>query len=318
MQRFFHIPLYLSIVLLAACQHDIVQNQPINDELDQQIAYVPGKSIVKVSEELSQNIGSGDAILEIFPGAKVSRTFSHGGKYEARMRRAGLHLWYDVEYDESIPLTRASESLNQIEGVEFVENQPVKKLHAATDLFNDPYLKKQWHYDNVGNPISGLQEGCDINVLPAWEKGIKGKDNVIVAVIDGGVDINHEDLKDNLWKGYDEKGHVIHGYDFVYNSYIIDADDHGTHVAGTIAAVNNNGIGVSGIAGGDAALGIKGAQIMSCQVFSGTKGGSEHNALHRAIRKLLTILITAGILIEIIDCLLNYSRSIFNVWILLF
>ena len=256
-----------------------MQNQQINDELDQQSSYVPGKTIVKVNEELSQLIESGDDVLEIFPGARVSRAFSHGGKYEERMRRAGLHLWYDVEYDESIPLTRASESLNQIEGVEFVENQPVKKFHAATDLFNDPYLKKQWHYDNVGNPISGLQVGCDINVLPAWEKGIKGKDNVIVAVIDGGVDINHEDLKDNLWKGYDEKGNVIHGYDFVYNSYIIDADDHGTHVAGTIAAVNNNGIGVSGIAGGDAALGIKGAQIMSCQVFSGTKGGSEHNAL---------------------------------------
>ena len=255
-----------------------MQNQQINDELDQQSSYVPGKTIVKVNEELSQLIESGDDVLEIFPGARVSRAFSHGGKYEERMRRAGLHLWYDVEYDESIPLTRASESLNQIEGVEFVENLPVKRMHAATDIFNDTYLNKQWHYYNQGNPITGLQVGCDINVLPAWEKGIKGKDNVIVAVIDAGVDVNHEDLKDNLWVGYDEKGNVIHGYDFVYNSYIIDADDHGTHVAGTIAAVNNNGIGVSGIAGGDAALGIKGAQIMSCQIFSGDKGANEYDA----------------------------------------
>ena len=255
-----------------------MQNQQINDELDQQSSYVPGKTIVKVNEELSQLIESGDDVLEIFPGARVSRAFSHGGKYEERMRRAGLHLWYDVEYDESIPLTRASESLNQIEGVELVENLPVKRMHAATDIFNDTYLNKQWHYYNQGNPITGLQVGCDINVLPAWEKGIKGKDNVIVAVIDAGVDVNHEDLKDNLWVGYDEKGNVIHGYDFVYNSYIIDADDHGTHVAGTIAAVNNNGIGVSGIAGGDAALGIKGAQIMSCQIFSGDKGANEYDA----------------------------------------
>ena len=129
-----------------------MQNQQINDELDQQSSYVPGKTIVKVNEELSQLIESGDDVLEIFPGARVSRAFSHGGKYEERMRRAGLHLWYDVEYDESIPLTRASESLNQIEGVELVENLPVKRMHAATDIFNDTYLNKQWHYYNQGNP----------------------------------------------------------------------------------------------------------------------------------------------------------------------
>lgn len=279
MQRFFHIFLCLSISLLASCQHEVRPITESNDELSLQAGYVPGKTIVKVSEELAQNIDSGEDVLEIFPGASVSRTFSHGGKYEERMKRAGLHLWYDVEFDESIPLTRASESLHQIEGVEFVEKLPVKKIHAATDLFNDPYLNKQWHYFNQGNVLTGLQVGCDINVLPAWERGIKGRDNVIVAVIDGGVDVNHEDLKDNLWQGYDEKGNVIHGYDFVYDSYTIDADDHGTHVAGTIAAVNNNGIGVSGIAGGDAALGIKGAQIMSCEILSGTKGGDEHAAI---------------------------------------
>ena len=77
MQRFYHIFLYLSIALLAACQHDIVQNQQINDELAQQNAYLPGKTVVKVSEQLSQSIESGDNLLEIFPGAQVSRSFTH-------------------------------------------------------------------------------------------------------------------------------------------------------------------------------------------------------------------------------------------------
>ena len=279
MQRFFHISLGLSMALLASCQQEVRPIPESSEPLSYQAEYVPGRTIVKISEELAQSIDSGDDAFEIFPGAKITRTFSHGGKYEARMRKAGLHLWYDIEFDESVPLTRASESLHQIEGVEFVESLPVMKVQAATDLFNDTYLSKQWHYYNQGNVITHLEAGCDINVLPAWEKGIKGKDNVIVAVIDHGVDLNHEDLKDNIWTGYDEDGNPIHGYDFVYGSYTIDGGDHGTHVAGTIAAVNNNGIGVCGVAGGDAALGIKGAQIMSCQIFSGTKAGNAHSAI---------------------------------------
>ena len=279
MKRIFHISLYLSIALLASCQQEARPVPESSGQLSSEAVYVPGRTVVKVSEELAQNIDSGDDASEIFPGAKITRTFSHGGKYEARMRKSGLHLWYDIEFDESVPLTKASESLHQIEGVELVENLPVMKVQSATDLFNDTYLSKQWHYYNQGNALSGLQVGCDINVLPAWEKGIKGKDNVIVAVIDSGVDLDHEDLKDNIWTGYDENGNAIHGYDFVYNSYLIDGNDHGTHVAGTIAAVNNNGIGVCGIAGGDAALGIKGAQIMSCQIFSGSNGGNAHEAI---------------------------------------
>ena len=279
MKRFFHISLYLSIALLASCQQEVRPVPENSGQLSSQVEYVPGRTVVKVSEELAQNIDSGDDASEIFPGAKITRTFSHGGKYESRMRKSGLHLWYDIEFDESVPLTKASESLHQIEGVELVENLPVMKVQSATDLFNDTYLSKQWHYYNQGNIVTGLQVGCDINVLPAWERGVKGKDNVVVAVIDSGVDLDHEDLKDNIWTGYDENGNAIHGYDFVYNSYLIDGNDHGTHVAGTIAAVNNNGIGVCGVAGGDAALGIKGAQIMSCQIFSGSNGGNAHEAI---------------------------------------
>lgn len=235
---------------------------------------VPGKAVIKVSEELWNALESGERDVELMPGASIRRTFAHGGRYEDRMRRAGLHLWLDVEFDEAIPLTKAGGSLLDVEGVELVEFMPVTSRSDVSYPFDDPNLKKQWHYWNKGNVLTGLEAGCDVNVFPAWERGVVGSGNVVVAVIDGGVDFNHEDLAGNMWEGKDTLGNTIHGYNFVYDSYTINPESHGTHVAGTIAAVNNNGIGVSGIAGGNAAEGIKGASIMSCQIFDGEDGGN--------------------------------------------
>ena len=79
-----------------------------------------------------------------------------------------------------------------------------------------------------------------------------------VAVVDAGIDGSHEDLKANYLKGKS----------FVKGVSKIVVDDHGTHVAGTIAAVNNNGIGVSGLAGGDAANEVSGVKLLSCQIFA--------------------------------------------------
>lgn len=259
-----------------SCQQNEVYSPDTSTDITDN--YIPGKACIKVSEELGQRFESGAGVDGFMSGATVRRTFAHGGRYEERMRNAGLHLWYDVEFDETMSLTKAGESLRRIDGVDIVEYMPVMRS-AADHFFDDPDLRKQWHYNNAGNLLTGLEAGCDINVVPAWERGVVGNEKVVVAVIDGGVDINHEDLKDNLWVGTDPDGKPIHGYDFVYESYIVDGDDHGTHVAGTIAAVNNNGIGVSGIAGGDAAKGIKGVRIMSCQIFSGKDGGNSANAI---------------------------------------
>lgn len=235
---------------------------------------VPGKAVIKVSEELWNALESGERDVELMPGASIRRTFAHGGRYEDRMRRAGLHLWLDVEFDEAIPLTKAGGSLLDVEGVELVEFMPVTSRSDVSYPFDDPNLKKQWHYWNKGNVLTGLEAGCDVNVFPAWERGVVGSSNVVVAVIDGGVDFNHEDLAGNMWEGKDTLGNTIHGYNFVTDSYTINPESHGTHVAGTIAAVSNNGTGVSGIAGGNAAEGIKGASIMSCQIFDGEDGGN--------------------------------------------
>ena len=93
--------------------------------------------------------------------------------------------------------------------------------------------------------------------MPVWQNYTTGSSSVIVSVVDGGIDYSHEDLA----------GNYVGGYNFVSNSKTIKAHEHGTHVAGTIAAVNNNGKGINGIAGGDYAKGIKGVGLLSCQVF---------------------------------------------------
>lgn len=166
---------------------------------------------------------------------------------------------------------------------------------AADGEPNDPGFASQWHYRNLGeghydfeklnkNQV-GAKAGCDVNALEAW-KTCTGDPSIIVAILDEGVMYTHPDLAANMWcnpgesvqgaktdgdgNGYEGD---LHGYNFVTESGDItwtDANDtgHGTHVAGTIAAVNNNGRGVCGIAGGDGTPN-SGVKIMSCQVFSG-------------------------------------------------
>lgn len=269
----------LTAVCLISCQQNSLTHYEENPETDIQNIYIPGKAKVKVSEELAARLSSEDSAEELMAGATVRRTFPHGGIYEERMRKHDLHLWYDVEFDEKASLTKAGEELSIIDGVEIVEYVPSPEIFSNERIFNDPDLKKQWHYINEGNPLTGLIAGCDINVGPAWERGVVGKDNVIVAVVDGGVDVEHEDLKSNMWQGIGPDGNIINGYNFVRDSYTIYPEDHGTHVAGTIAAVNNNGIGVSGVAGGNAAEGIGGVRIMACQIMDGDSVGDEAAAL---------------------------------------
>ena len=218
-------------------------------------------------------------------------------------RARGMHRWYTLSFPAEADLQVVAQKLAKLDVVERVQfatkiERPVAQAVEANPMdvaatrsddmpFDDPMLYKQWHYRNLG-----LQEihpnakaGADVNLFPAWEI-TKGRRDIIVAVVDEGVCYEHEDLVDNMWvneaeangqEGVDDDGNGyvddVHGYNFAHNgrvSWTRSKDSgHGTHVAGTVAAVNNNGIGVSGVAGGSG--NGDGVRIMSCQILSGDK-----------------------------------------------
>jgi subtilisin family serine protease len=159
--------------------------------------------------------------------------------------------------------------------------------------FNDPLLSDQWHYiNNCDLSVAETsRQGADINVKDAWRL-CAGDPDIIVAICDEGVKYNHPDLIENMWVNKreipgneiddDNNGYVddIHGWNFLSTTdYPKEIDwtekgdkGHGTHVAGTVAAVNNNGIGVGGVAGGSGKG--DGVKMMSCQVFSGNSSAT--------------------------------------------
>ena len=272
-------------------------------------AFVPDSGLlpyvsIKVDESFAAELESATdttgyvnvAKVKSIPGNSIvsmRRLFENGGRFEERMRKYGLHLWYKVEYDESESVTKAGSALD-IPGVDIIEFNPRIEIvgnpkvtayvepraaaPTATAPFNDPMLDRQWHYYNNGSASSSVS-GCDINVFPVWKNYKTGSPDIIVGVVDQGVDFNHEDLADNMWINEEKKGNNRFGYNFATSTFTVNPGDHGTHVAGTVAAVNNNGKGVCGIAGGDVRKKVNGVKIMSCQIFDGQKQGSGAEAI---------------------------------------
>lgn len=298
----------ISFLLLGGCTQEIMIKSAADDNsenLNSNDAVIKGVIRVKLTKEYGDNfiitksshtIESGqvaiDNYLKLIGAKSMERVFPYAGEYEKRTRKEGLHLWYDITFDKSTPVSKAVSEARHLPGVEIVEEiykpapAPFKLVmanivgtKAQDNPFNDPFLSAQWHYNNTGAFPKSIA-GADINLFKAWEKET-GKSNIIVAVVDGGIDVNHEDLKDNMHVNLaelngvagvddDNNGFIddIYGYNFVARSGTISPDDHGTHVAGTVAARNNNGIGVCGVAGGDGKK-ESGVRLISCQIFSG-------------------------------------------------
>lgn len=241
-------------------------------------------------------------VLNKIGATTIERLFPVVEKHEERTRKAGLHRWYVVRFDSDEQLEEAAKLLAEIDDVDIVQynsiltHQPSVAVPAeiTTDTrmtvseVNDPGFKDQWHYYNTGSGIHEKQvAGMDVNVKDAW-RYCTGDPSIIVAVIDEGVDYTHEDLKDNMWvnrgeiagNGKDDDGNGfvddVYGFNHCAQGAISwnESGDkgHGTHVAGTVSAVNNNGVGVCGIAGGDGSG--NGVKIMSSQLFSGNKKGT--------------------------------------------
>lgn len=203
-------------------------------------------------------------------------------QFKQRHQAWGFHLWFEVKLAEDAKVLEAVEAFQSNPAIELAEPLYTKVLYtqkastensedivpgmppsnAIADRYtpNDPYLFAQWHYNNIGD--NGGTAGKDISLFDAWDIE-KGHNDVIVAIIDGGIQTDQEDLAGNMWSGV--------GYNFVDDNSTIIPHSHGTHVAGTVAAETNNNTGVAGVAGGSGSN--DGVRLMSCQVFKAVEGG---------------------------------------------
>ncbi|WP_075603493.1 S8 family serine peptidase [Saccharicrinis aurantiacus] len=246
-----------------------------------------------------------DALMHI-RATNIKRVFPYSEEFEARHRKYDLHLWYEIDYSSEEELSRVVTAFSNLPLIESSERIREKAIHASkfvpykgklknatsesfTDqefMFDDELMYQLYHYAPTG--ILERFDLAHINVFKAWEK-CAGDNSVVVSVHDLGVDFKHPDLEANIWRNEKEingsdgvdsdfNGYVDdkYGYNFASNTGYINAGTHGTHVAGTIGAVTNNGEGIAGIAGGTGKG--DGIRIMSCQIFDGNNQGGIGNS----------------------------------------
>ncbi len=245
-----------------------------------------------------------DQVVASAGGTKIRRVFRPSEKFEKAHEAFGLHLWYEIEFDTTQPVDLVVDRLAQTGVLDQVEKvRPPYLIGSASGAAiplashsvlpgapNDPLFDQQWQYHNTGQ--NGGTVGADINLLEAWPLQA-GDRSVIVAVIDGGIDTSHPDLEAAMWVNTgeipgnliddDHNGYVDdrHGYNFGDDLPRIIPSYHGTHVAGTIGAVTNNGIGVAGVAGGSG--NGDGVRLMSCAAFGNwSQGGFEDAFVYAA------------------------------------
>ncbi|MFC1638974.1 S8 family serine peptidase, partial [Patescibacteria group bacterium] len=176
--------------------------------------------------------------------------------------------------------------------VEFV--QPNFVYEPEVPWVNDPDIAEQWHFDNYGQTVQGRAGtvDADIDLPEAWSvnMGTTGPP-VIVAVIDTGVAYNHPDLNDSMWDGdpcVDPAGAPLggcnHGYDFENDDLtpLPDSDEHGTFVAGIVAAETNNSTGGVGVAPNAELMALKTnfstSQLVDAIAFAEQNGARVINA----------------------------------------
>jgi RHS repeat-associated protein len=201
---------------------------------------------------------------------------SRGARRAKKLRGDSQVEKLEVRASEDVEALAAELRLNP--SVELVEPNYLVKQDQATP--QDPRFSEQWALQNTGQ--SGGAAGVDISASPAWAT-TTGATSTIIAVVDSGIDFTHPDLKNNRWTNSgetrnnsddDRDGFTddLYGWDWVTDrNVVVDAQGHGTGVAGVIAAEGNNGEGVSGV--------MWRASLMSLRVLDETGTGDVADAV---------------------------------------
>ena len=251
--------------------------------------YVPGEVIVKFYDSASKaTVAAAHAIT----GGQTIKTFA-----------VGSETFHHVKLGQGVNVEDALSKYRQSPAIEYVEPNYIYRVSAIP---NDTQFTSLWGLHNTGQTVNGTVGTADVDIdaPEAWDI-TTGSSNVIIAVIDTGIAYDHPDLAPNMWvntgeipnNGIDDDGNGfiddVNGYDFFNNDPDpMDPQDpqgnpgHGTHVAGTIAAVGNNILGITGVMhtaklmalkAGDV-QGMTNAAILAAEDYARVKGARAINA----------------------------------------
>lgn len=303
----------------APSDEDATVDGVINVKLNESAAQ--GLAMSKSGGITYTGIATVDQLNAQFQVAQMERVFRPAGKFESRHEAWGLNRWYRVRYDsDASPNDVATSYLND-PSVESASPVYTKELHGQRTVSdedpalipNDPDYGDQWHYNNTGQ--TGGTPDADVN-LPEAHDINTGSPDVVISIVDSGLDLNHPEFQGMLWINEDEdingngvfdpfpadEGGDLDGVDNDNNGFVDDVvgydhadndpipetvnpgiidNSHGTHVAGTVAAKNGNGQFGAGVAGGDGSA-DSGARLMINQTFANNVGGFAEAVVYAA------------------------------------